>query len=239
MLGGHAHNSSPTAPAPAAEQSTTPVASALATAAVHPVAAVAAATAHSVEAATAAVQTVEAVAVAATSSFAVGRSASSPAPVMAAGNAWGRVAVVDTGAAVTRTVQTFAADGAARLAGLFERIEEALPGSSAATADFTDTTPRMYEFAHMGWPVSLLADSVASFADDSLAATGVTGGATGPLARGTAAQSAWGRAWTVTAAVVAADVVLLTYINRSAAVRRRRAARAARVFATGRMLIAD
>jgi hypothetical protein len=59
-----------------------------------------------------------------------------------------------------------------------------------------------YEIAHMGSPFALLADSVAAFAEESAT-----------ISNAVAQASARGP-WTLTVGVIAADVMVLTYVYR-------------------------
>jgi hypothetical protein len=72
---------------------------------------------------------------------------------------------------------------------------------------------RVFNFARLGDPLAMLNDPLAAFADES-ASSSMTVIATGASARP--------GAWTVTFAVIATDVVLLTYMYRSGRTRRGR-----------------
>jgi hypothetical protein len=75
-------------------------------------------------------------------------------------------------------------------------VVDALAGSAATPRQ------RFFEFAHLGSPLALLSDSVASFVEDSasLPMMVAQGRASGP--------------WALTAGVIAADLILLTYMHR-------------------------
>jgi hypothetical protein len=195
-------------------------AAAVATTIARPTIAIAGAVRAASESNSSVVQTVEAIAT--TAAGAVGARVASSAPIVTATGAWGRVAAMDS--TVTRYEQEFAAAGAgmARVAAALEQaFAVAVPGASGdvAASDMSAAPQRSFEFAHMGWPLSLLADSMANFAEDSAA----TAARTMPAAvtRGLAATVDRSAAWAVTATVVAADVVVLTYLNRRSARRRR------------------
>lgn len=67
------------------------------------------------------------------------------------------------------------------------------------------TVPKMFEFAHLGSPMTLLADSMAGFIEDSAGiavATSVVSSAQSQMP------------WLITATVIAADIVLLTYMHK-------------------------
>jgi hypothetical protein len=66
-----------------------------------------------------------------------------------------------------------------------------------------------YDIAHMGSPFALLADSLAGFVEESASVTNVV------------AQADKRGPWTLTASVIAADVVVLTYVYRRKSTRRR------------------
>jgi hypothetical protein len=72
--------------------------------------------------------------------------------------------------------------------------------------DVISAPQRAFEIAYLGSPFTLLSDSVAAFTDDSLAVTN-------HLPKSEASSLRSSAAWTVTASVLAADLVLLTYIN--------------------------
>lgn len=83
------------------------------------------------------------------------------------------------------------------------------------------SVPKLFEFAHLGSPMTLLADSMAGFIEDSAAI---------PVATSVAAQARSQMPWLITASVIAADVVLLTYMHR------RRARRAGTVFSVRELM---
>ena len=66
-----------------------------------------------------------------------------------------------------------------------------------------------YEIAHMGSPFALLADSLATFVEESATVTNVV------------AEASSRGPWALTAGVIAADVVILTYVYRRRSTRRR------------------
>jgi hypothetical protein len=89
---------------------------------------------------------------------------------------------------------------------------------------FMLATPRAFHIERMGSPLTLLADSVAAFAEESasIPLASMAGGAlyATPAAD---ASSKFTRAWTITAAVVAADAAVFSYLyHRSNAGRRSR-----------------
>ena len=87
------------------------------------------------------------------------------------------------------------------------------PVAETASAVVAAVTPMAaaaaYEIAHMGSPFALLADSLASFVEESATVRNVVAQAN---ARGP---------WALTAGVIAADVVILTYVYRRRSPRRR------------------
>jgi hypothetical protein len=87
------------------------------------------------------------------------------------------------------------------------RLEGALADAAAGTIG---QSQRFFEFAHLSSPLALLSDGMASFIEDS---------ASLPVG---AAQARRGGPWMLTASVVAADVVLLTYMYRQSRRMRRR-----------------
>jgi hypothetical protein len=95
----------------------------------------------------------------------------------------------------------------AAVAGAAEKVEGLLAQTAASVAN---TPVRAYEFAHLGSPITLLADSLASFVEDS---------ASMPVA---AAQVRSQGPWMLTFGVLAADVVVLTYMHRKSVKRRMR-----------------
>jgi hypothetical protein len=72
--------------------------------------------------------------------------------------------------------------------------------------DVISAPQRAFEIAYLGSPFTLLSDSVAAFTDESLAVTN-------HLPKSEASSLRSSGAWTITASVLAADLVLLTYIN--------------------------
>jgi hypothetical protein len=120
-------------------------------------------------------------------------------------------------AGATSVAQTFGVAGAAGDAGSTATpLATAIPGfatGSEAIASYVGTGPkREFEFAHLGSPFALLADSMAGFIEES---------ASVPM---TLAQSpaSTHRPWGLTFSVIAADVVLLTYAYRNRKLRTRR-----------------
>jgi hypothetical protein len=102
-------------------------------------------------------------------------------------------------------------------AALTRAADAATPARDALAETITSVLPspeRVFEFAHLGSPFSLLADSVAAFIEDS---------ASIPRALAQANTNHTGP-WTLTFTVLAADVVLLTYMHRRGAKLRRRTA---------------
>jgi hypothetical protein len=81
--------------------------------------------------------------------------------------------------------------------------------ASAVTPVASVTSAAAYDIAHMGSPFALLADSLAGFVEESASVSNVVAHADkrGP--------------WTLTAGVIAADVVVLTYVYRRKSTRRR------------------
>ena len=89
-------------------------------------------------------------------------------------------------------------------------------GGSSVTAAVTPAVAAVanvaaYDIAHMGSPFALLADSVAAFVEESSAVPNFIA----------AAQTNSRGPWALTAGVVAADVVVLTYVYRRKSTRRR------------------
>jgi hypothetical protein len=81
--------------------------------------------------------------------------------------------------------------------------------SSVVAAVTPMATAAAYEIAHMGSPFALLADSLANFVEESATVTNVV------------AQAKSRGPWALTAGVIAADVVILTYVYRRKSTRRR------------------
>jgi hypothetical protein len=121
------------------------------------------------------------------------------------------------------TPANFADLSVARLAGAeqstFLHDFSAVPSQAAAkvegvladaVAGATAARPTFFEFTHLGSPFALLSDSMANFVEDS---------ASLPMA---VAKTPRSGPWTLTATVVAADVLLLTYMYRRSQQNRRR-----------------
>jgi hypothetical protein len=89
---------------------------------------------------------------------------------------------------------------------LFAPLAQTAASVASAVAPAAAVT---YEIAHMGSPFALLADSLATFVEESATVTNVVAQAN---ARGP---------WALTAGVTAADVVVLTYVYRRKTTRRR------------------
>ena len=80
---------------------------------------------------------------------------------------------------------------------------------SAGTPVASVTSAAAYDIAHMGSPFALLADSLAGFVEESASVNNIV------------AQADKRGPWTLTAGVIAADVVVLTYVYRRKSTRRR------------------
>jgi len=128
-----------------------------------------------------------------------------------------------TSALKSLTPANFADLSVARLAGAeqstFLHDFAAVPSQAAAkvegvlvdaVAGATAAKPTFFEFTHLGSPFALLSDSMANFVEDS---------ASLPMA---VAKTPRSGPWTLTATVVAADVVLLNYMYRRSQQNRRR-----------------
>lgn len=143
----------------------------------------------------------------------VGRVVSALLPSVGQGGFSAAVGDVPGGgvASVGAGVESAVAGVALRAAGaVMGALEGALAGEAARAAQTFFSSdgpaPRVFHFAHLGDPMMLLGDAIASFADESvaLAAAAVEGSA-----------SRTTRAWAVTAAVVAIDAAVLAYWYRA------------------------
>jgi hypothetical protein len=110
----------------------------------------------------------------------------------------------DGEAVVAAAASSAAAPAAAGPAKVEAFVAEAVAAAVAPVA-----ARRVFEFASLGSPFTLLADSVAAFVEDSAAMPRESS----PLLAA-AAPAQPNSPWALTATVIAADIVLLTYMHR-------------------------
>ncbi len=96
------------------------------------------------------------------------------------------------------------------LAGVPMQADAKVEGVLADAVAGATARPRFFEFTHLGSPFALLSDSMANFVEDS---------ASLPMA---VAKGQKAGSWTLTGTVIAADVILLTYMYRRSQRNRRR-----------------